>query len=294
MTDGGGVMIRNILVPVDSSTFAEQALPHALAVAKATRARIHLVMVHEVRPPGEWFATFSSVLVEAQPREVEDEYLDALEKRLAERLGVEPAVRLLSGTVASALSRYVTREDIDLIVMSSHGRSGFNRAWMGSVADALARRSRVPILLVKPLEGGDEQMEVSTDRDVAEVSIQRILAAVDGSDDGESAARYAATLCAATGAQCTVVRVVVPPIRVIASGIRDTARLVRESVESQMQEAERYLRDLPGRLNLPVLDVEPEPGRAPVEPGALEQVAALSIGWLRSHFPQPDRHPSGR
>jgi nucleotide-binding universal stress UspA family protein len=236
-------MFKHILVPVDTSTFAEQALPHALALAKATRARIHLVMVHEMRPLGERIATLGSELLEAQLREVEEDYLETLGQRLAGNLGNEPGVRLLSGTAAAALSRFVSREGIDLIVMSTHGRSGFNRAWLGSVADGLVRRSRVPILLVKPMEGEHEQTAVSIDR---------VLVAVDGSEGGEVAARHAMTLCAATGAECMVVRVVVPPVRVIASRIPDTAAMVREKVEAETQESERYLRELPGRFSLPV------------------------------------------
>lgn len=235
-------MFQHILVPVDMSTFAEQALPHALAVATAARARVHLAIVHEMRPLGERLATFGSELVEAQLREVEEDYLERLAQRLAGILGHEPRVKLLNGTAAAALSRFVSREGIDLIVMSTHGRSGFNRAWLGSVADALVRRSRVPILLVKPANEASEHTAVSIDR---------VLVAVDGSEGGEVAAAHAATLCAATGAECMVVRVVVPPVRVIASRISDTAAMVHEKIEAETHESERYLTELPGRVKLP-------------------------------------------
>jgi nucleotide-binding universal stress UspA family protein len=235
-------MFQQILVPVDTSTFAEHALPHALAVAKATRARVDLVMVHEMRPVGERIATLGSELVEAQQREVEEEYLETLARRLEGSLVHEPGVKLLNGSAATALSRFASRKNTDLIVMSTHGRSGFNRAWLGSVADALVRRSRVPILLVKPADGAEEHTVVSIDR---------VLVAVDGSAGGEVAAAHAATLCAATGAECVVVRVVVPPVRVIASRIPDTAAMVHEKLEAETQESERYLKTLPRRINLP-------------------------------------------
>ena len=235
-------MFQHILVPVDMSTFAEQALPHALALATATRARLHVVLVHEMRPLGERLATFGSELVEAQLREVEEDYLERLAQRLAGTLGHEPRVKLLNGTAAAALARFVSREGIDLIVMSTHGRSGFNRAWLGSVADALVRRSRVPILLVKPADGASEHTAVSIDR---------VLVAVDGSEGAEVAAAHAATLCAATRAECMVVRVVVPPGRVIASRISDTAAMVHEKIEGETHESERYLTELPDRVKLP-------------------------------------------
>jgi nucleotide-binding universal stress UspA family protein len=236
------VMFQHILVPVDASTFAERALPHALAVATAMRARVDLVMVHEMGPLGKRITTLGSELMETQLREVEEEYLETLAQRLAGILGQEPGVKLLNGTAAAALSRFVSRQGTDLIVMSTHGRGGFNRAWLGSVADALVRRSRVPILLVKPADEATEHTAVSIDR---------VLVAVDGSEGGELAAAHAATLCAATGAECVVVRVVVPPVRLIASRIPDTAAMVREKLEAETQESERYLETLPRRISLP-------------------------------------------
>jgi nucleotide-binding universal stress UspA family protein len=182
-------------------------------------------------------------LVEAQLREVEEEYLETLARRLAGMLGQRPGVRLLNGTAAVALSQFATRKGVDLIVMSTHGRGGFNRAWLGSVADGLVRRSRVPILLVKP---DDETVEYTA------ASIDRILVAVDGSEAVEDAAAHAATLCAATGAKCKVVRVVGPSVRVIASRIPDTAAMVRVRLEAHTRESERYLTELPGRINMPV------------------------------------------
>jgi nucleotide-binding universal stress UspA family protein len=235
-------MFQQILVPVDTSTFAERALPHALAVARATRARVDLVMVHEMRPVSERFATLDSEMVEAQLREVEEEYLEALARRLERSLVHEPGIKLLNGSPAAALSRFASRKGTDLIVMSTHGRGGFSRVWLGSVADALVRRSRVPILLVKPANGATEHTVVSIDR---------VLLAVDGSEGGEVAAAHAATLCAATDAECVVVRVVVPSVRVIASRIPDTAALVHERLEAETRESEQYLKMLPRRIDLP-------------------------------------------
>jgi nucleotide-binding universal stress UspA family protein len=95
---------------------------------------------------------------------------------------------------------------------------------------------------VKPTEGAAEHTAVSIDR---------VLVAVDGSESGEIAVAHAATLCAATNAECVVVRVVVPPDRRIASRISDTAAMVHEKIEAETHQSERYLMELPGRVNLP-------------------------------------------
>jgi nucleotide-binding universal stress UspA family protein len=228
-------MFTRILVPVDSSTFAEQAVPHAVALAKATGATLYLVLVHEMRPLGERVATLGSELVEAQLRELEEEYLETLAERIGADLGQAPEIRLLNGTAAPALARFTARNRIDVVVMSTHGRGGLNRAWIGSVADALIRRARVPMVLVKP---GDDAAVAPAAR------FGRVLVAVDGSEPAESAVNHASALCAATGAACTIVRVVVPPTRVIASRIPDTAAMVHERTESAGREAEQYLHEL--------------------------------------------------
>jgi nucleotide-binding universal stress UspA family protein len=231
-------MFERIMVPVDTSAFAEQALPHAVVLARATGARLHLALVHEVRPLGERIVTLGSELVEAQLREAEEEYLKSLAAQLGRELGTDPEHTLLSGSAAAALARFAGRRRIDLMVMSTHGRGGVSRAWLGSVADAVTRSARAPTLLVRPAANGET---------ATAVSFEHVLVAVDGSAPAEAAVRHAATLCAATGAACSIVRVVIPPVRVIASRIADTAELVHERTAAETREAETYLRELIAR-----------------------------------------------
>ncbi|HSK19183.1 MAG TPA: universal stress protein [Longimicrobiales bacterium] len=233
-------MLNRIMVPVDGSGFAEYGLPPALALVRATGARLHLVMVHEPALMIERTLMGSEVL-EAQQQELEKEYLTALLERLRED-GIAAERSVITGTPADALANFARRRDMDLIVMSTHGHGGLSRYWIGSVADGLIRRSRVPVLLLRPAEGAAGP---------GRSFVRRVLVAVDGSPAAERALPAAAAICAAMGAACTIMRVVVPPSRAITSRIPDTARMVRERTAEESREAEAYLRDLVGASDLP-------------------------------------------
>jgi nucleotide-binding universal stress UspA family protein len=232
-------MFRTVMVAVDGSTFSEQALGWAYLIGRAASAELHLVMVHEGRPPGERGFLFISEHVDAQQREAEEEYLAALVEQASRDSGLRVQSSLLTGVPATALTDAAARRGTDLLVLSTHGRGGINRLWLGSVADQVVRRARVPVLLVRPVDEGGPATE--------EPRMRRVLAAVDGSAPSEAVLHQSAALCALTGAECTIIRVVVPPTHIITSRIPDTAALVRQRTEEAAAEAEEYLREIGGR-----------------------------------------------
>jgi nucleotide-binding universal stress UspA family protein len=225
-------MLQHILVPLDGSRFAEQALPLAAAIARASRGRLHLAMVHEKLPALSRAALLGADLIEARHREDEEEYLSRHAERIEADHGAAPDLSLLEGAPATAIASLATRRKVDLIVMATHGLGGLDRAWIGSVADAVIRRARMPTLLVRPAARPRT------------LKIGSVLVALDGSAAAESALHHAAELCKVMGAACHVVRVVEPPTRRITSRIPDTAELVRRSTESAQQEASQYLEEL--------------------------------------------------
>ncbi|HSJ25324.1 MAG TPA: universal stress protein [Longimicrobiales bacterium] len=228
-------MIRSILVPLDGSPGAERALPWGAGLARATGAEIHLVTVHVARSLYHRLSPLGGDVVEARVREGEEAYLERQAADVGGELGAEPKVALLTGAPGTALCRHVTRRGIDIIVMSTHGYGGFQRAWLGSVTDAVIRRARVPVLVVP------QAAEDAHPRAVPEPGSARILVAVDGSVESEVALAWAWPLCTALSADCTVIRVVVPPSHVIASSIEYTGELNAEMQQAAEAEAETYL-----------------------------------------------------
>lgn len=149
-------MYNNILVPLDGSELAETALPHARALAHAFQSTITLISIIEpvaVYPQPGMIGPVLSVAVN-----VEDEmdnskkYLNELKEQL-ENEGLTVDISVLGGDPASHICDYALSHGTDLIVMSTHGRSGIKRWVYGSVADRVLHGAKTPVLLVRAQNG---------------------------------------------------------------------------------------------------------------------------------------------
>ena len=172
-------MATSILVPIDGSPFSEQALPTAVAIARRTGARLQLVRVHEPVFTGPPFGDMPAPdpAWDREMRLEEEARLRELASRVM-KAGVEACAVVIDGPVASALANYVEEVDADLVVMTTHGRNAFSRAWLGSVADVLVRKCTRPVLLLRPGEVGAEALDL----DVRHApSFDHILIPTDGS-----------------------------------------------------------------------------------------------------------------
>ncbi len=141
-------MYKKILVPLDGSELSEMALMHAHALAKAVGAQVVLLSVvvfptrdFDVTPPMEQ-AVSAEVLAETK------RYLENHAGNLR-RTGVTVTTAAESGRVADTIIDFTEANQIDLIVMSTHGRTGAARWIIGSVADRVVHGAHVPVLLVR-------------------------------------------------------------------------------------------------------------------------------------------------
>jgi nucleotide-binding universal stress UspA family protein len=144
------VACERILVPLDGSAVAEQVLPLTTQVARAFEAEIVLFQVPIVYASGsftgDWYMPFEGVFETAE-RDAQA-YLRRVAGHLqAQGLQVSTAMRM--GGVANAIIEYAEANEIDLIAMCTHGRTGLARWAMGSVADRVLRAGRMPLLLVR-------------------------------------------------------------------------------------------------------------------------------------------------
>jgi nucleotide-binding universal stress UspA family protein len=144
------VHYQRILVPLDGSALAEGALRHAEALAAHFGAHLVLIRV-PVLPTYAYASTELAYSIEAELDAAAGEaaaYLADLAGRLAQRgLSAESVVEW--GPVAETIIDYAQGHGVDLIVMSTHGRSGLGRWVYGSVADKVLRAAGVPVLLVR-------------------------------------------------------------------------------------------------------------------------------------------------
>jgi nucleotide-binding universal stress UspA family protein len=236
-------MYRTILVPLDGSPFGEQALPLALALAR--RAGAELRVVQAAVPLAAMFAEPRPGLEStADPalRRHSQAYLDGVVRRLQGLAGGQAEVTsaLVEGSVAEALHGHALAAGADLVVMTTHGRGPLARAWLGSVADVLIRRLRVPVLLVRPHEGAPDAP--------APPAVRHVLVPLDGSPLAEQVLEPALALGCLTDARYTLLRVIPPvimapydPTYPPLSGLEGLLQQMQGMHTQDRQDAEAYL-----------------------------------------------------
>jgi nucleotide-binding universal stress UspA family protein len=148
-------MYKKILVPLDGSELAECSLAHAKAIAQG--CHVTDVILFQVVEP--FSIETLSALAEAgddsirrareQNLQEAKDYLSKVENHLRTQ-GIASRWVTVEGRAADEILSYTEKNNVDLIVMSTHGRSGLSRFFFGSVAEKVSRHSRVPVLLLAP------------------------------------------------------------------------------------------------------------------------------------------------
>jgi nucleotide-binding universal stress UspA family protein len=146
-------MYEEILVPTDGSVPSLQALDEAADLAAQQGARLHVLYVIDVTMLGD----VSDVAVVESIEQAGENAINRAADR-ARDAGVETVIKSVRrGTPHRTVLEYVDDNDIDLVVMGTHGRTGLNRLLLGSVTEKVIRLSPVPVLTVRPgSEDGDE------------------------------------------------------------------------------------------------------------------------------------------
>lgn len=139
--------VERVMAPIDFSDFTEVAIDYAVELAQTYGARIDLVhVVKDASLPG----VYGMDALPAALENVETRAYEELENLAREHIGFEDVrVAVEVGHPAGRITDYAEEEDIDLIVIPSHGRSGLKRMLMGSVAEKVVRRAPCPVFTLK-------------------------------------------------------------------------------------------------------------------------------------------------
>jgi nucleotide-binding universal stress UspA family protein len=148
-------MYKRIVVPLDGSPLAEQALPHA--VAQASRFGANLILLKVLAPlPEVVFSAPAAVLAAAKmSAQLARDYLEEVAAGLQEQ-GIAVQVAEIEGEPYVEIIRFAEDQGADMIILSTRGQSGFSRWLLGSVADRVVRGSTIPVLLVHCQEACEE------------------------------------------------------------------------------------------------------------------------------------------
>jgi nucleotide-binding universal stress UspA family protein len=191
----------SILCPVDFSQPSAAALRFAANLAASTHAGLTLVHARFLPAP-PYFTESQTADLSRQFKNSMDEADRALEE-FATRLspGCSAKRLIVDAAPVDAILKIAREAQSDLLVMGTHGRSGFNRFLLGSVAERILRESTVPVLTVRETSGTT----------AAALSIKRILCPVNDSSAAKHALQIAARLASSLNAELTALHVVEAP-----------------------------------------------------------------------------------
>jgi nucleotide-binding universal stress UspA family protein len=236
-------MYRSILVPLDGSSFGEQALPMAVEIARRAGATLQVAHVHTPLAP---------LFAEARPnventldpriRERMRGYLEGVAQRLKSVTTVPVTAVLLQGGIEETFREHAAASGVGLTVMATHGRGPLRRFWLGSVADRVLRQGPTPLLLVRPREEVPDLTKAP--------ALKHVLIPLDGSELAERILEPAAALGSLMRADFNLLRVV-PPVLYPGTELDAYPLLTGDQtwLEQQKAEALAYLDQVVPRLN---------------------------------------------
>lgn len=231
-------MYRTILVPYDGSAPSARALPLAAAIARHTGASVRVAIVHDPSAyipfvPGEVSIPVYDQELVSTHRQHDQKVLDGAVEQLRSA-GVNASGALLEGTIVEALEEHAQQASVDLTVMGTHGRSGFERLRLGSVATAFLTRATMPVLLVP---GTGEQDQSTGEALAGDV----LICPLDGSPFSESMLPHARTFAAALELRMHLIGVAVPHAIPMAPFGAEALLADSEALEAETSGREDYL-----------------------------------------------------
>jgi nucleotide-binding universal stress UspA family protein len=235
--------MKHIMVPLDGSEFAERALEPALNLATRTGAQLHLATVVSDLPPVPLAAGDGELI--SQWFEEEEErartYLSEVKGKVSAKApGVEVNDHVQLGPVGRTLQALADEAEAELIVLTTHGRGAWQRAWLGSVADQLLRNARRPLLLIRD---GDEARGLFGGDD----SPRHVLVPLDGSRASETALEALPGLLGGEGSRVTLVSVLQRPFP-LATTYLPHAVTDERLLEERKKRMEAYMSEVRARL----------------------------------------------
>lgn len=263
-------MFRDIIVPLDGSGLAERALGLADWIATESDARLHLIRVH--------LASDENAGERRRARPAEEWYLQLLASSRREHGEVRVAV--LDGSVALAISDYADNVNGDLIVMTTHGRTGDERRRLGSVAAVVAHHARCPVMLVRSGAPTDA---------MPRVPFEHILVAVDGTEQPEAVTAMALRLGALGHPVFRIVHTLAPALEFASVGA-GAAKTDHERAEGHAAGIASRLRRAGLRAEV-LVTITDSPANA-IGAAAREESADLIVLPTRLDAPAPRFAPS--
>lgn len=232
-------MFKNVLIPLDGSPLAERILAYLPTFVSPKESQITLLRVLDVH---QYYAFTTAPEIAMPPNLIDlyfqeaESYLQAIKNQLRQE-GYQVHAHVASGEIAATICNVAENQAVDLVAMTTHGRSGFSRWMLGSVADRVVRKAKQPVWLVRP----ETELPASG-------KIRRILLPLDGSSLAEQALPYAHMLAQKNRAEIHLLRSV-QTITYVADDMAYVDMAYHQELQKQSKEnAKSYLQEIQTRL----------------------------------------------
>ncbi len=232
--------LKHILVPLGGTAYAEQAVDVAVQLAKAFGGHITLLTVLRTREPHPADPQAQEAL--AMVKREKEAYLRGVAERV-EKQGVEVAYEVGVGPIVEVINHLVAERGVDLLVMTTHSKSAFQRWLMGSKASRILQLVNVPILVFRP------QHESDTRR----LAFRRLLVPLDGSALAERVLPYTRALAEAFDGKVILLGVPEIPDPALYGTMADIVAQLRAQAEAKLR---AYLNAVVGALQETGMPVE--------------------------------------
>jgi nucleotide-binding universal stress UspA family protein len=234
-------MFEHILVPLDGSSLAECVLPHAVAVAQAFGARLTLLRVLEREQTPARIQSVDPLDWHIRKAEAEA-YLEGMVGRLQES-GLQVERVLLEGQAAERIIEFVYDSDVDLIILSSHGRSGLSGWNVSSIVQKIILRAYIAVMIVRAYQ--------AVPGDLAGLRYRRLLVPLDCSRRAEYVLPLVTNLARFHDSEVLLAHVVTrPQMPGWAPLSEEDMELANRITERNRTEADKYLEQCRSRLSV--------------------------------------------
>ena len=209
-------MYEKILVPLDGSEVAEQAIPYVERLTQKLKSEVILITVCLPGDPLERALT---------------EYIERRAEKI-QPLGVNARSLCIEGDSATSIIDFAEKNKVGLIVISTHGKTGISHWPLGSIASKVVQRSNIPVFLVRSSQPGNAP---------ADNELDKILVTLDGSQFSEAIIPHVEKLAKSMNSEVTLFRVIESAKLPQLAAYSDREKYEKDFMAKMEREAERYL-----------------------------------------------------
>lgn len=228
-------MFEHILLPLDGSKLAERVLPHAVTLSKTFKSKLTLIRViyqeesaaqHGMINPMDW-----------QMRKSEaDAYLQSIQKRLRQ-VDLESEIEILEGRPAEQIVEYAHNEEVNFIILSSHGKSGPSAWNINSTVQKVLLRAFMPVMIIRAYREDLQELE--------SVTYKRLFLPLDGSKRAECILPLAESISQLQNSKVLLTHIVEEPKLPRQTPVNEEVKSLTDKLrEINIKEAENYIENI--------------------------------------------------